>query len=424
MDGYRLTTRAPGDHASATTFYWERAGKSSSFISSFGPQLGHLGRVAALNADLVRIAVAVRATDASVGRGIRWRVRDLRVSVPVSDPAAWTARGQLMNELLGLLTGDMWRVTYRSESFPEESLKMNFPGTSRVVLLSGGADSGAGALLSALSMNDTQKQTLVSHYSTGHISPIQHALAQHIEAAAPATTLEHLQLNHVRLKRSPGGDLYGKESSSRSRSLLFIALGLAAASVEKVPLLIPENGFASINPPLGYDRRGSLSTKTTHPLFFNKLKALLVEVGAHADFSNPYALNTKGEMFVMVRGVLGKKAASEYLSATNSCGHSGARSYGIYPTVQCGVCFGCVLRKASFKAAGLVDGSKYVDPSQDPRIPAWLESKSVLGALEAFIQTPPTQLTLATLRLPAEYGLDQAHDLCRRAVAELQGYLA
>jgi hypothetical protein len=424
MDRFALSTAAPDDNPAGTTFYWECAGRSSSFVSTFGPSLGHFGPVEPLNADVVRIAVAVRAADSSSNRGSRWRFREISVSVPVSDPELWGAHGSMLNDLLGLLTGDTWEISFISERLPEESIRMVFPGTSRVVLLSGGADSGAGALLSALSLPDQGQQTLLSHFSTGHISPIQRLLAKEVEAAAPGSTHEHIQIHHLRSKFAPTGDSYGREPSSRSRSLLFIALGLAAASIEKVPLLIPENGFASINPPLGYDRRGSLSTKTTHPLFFKKLKDLLIAVGAYADFSNPYVHHTKGEMFKQVADALGTDEASRFLSSTNSCSHSGARSYGVYPTVQCGVCFGCILRRASFKAAGLTDRSAYIDPAADPRLPKWLASKSVVGALKSFVRSPPTELTLATLRLPSEYSIADAKALCDRAIGELQGFLA
>lgn len=425
MDTYALTSAEPGDDPSNSTFYWERAGTSSSFVSTFGPSLGFLGAVEPLNADLVRIAVAVRAVDASASRGVRWGFRNLRVEVPVGKPKRWRRQATALNSLLGLLTGDTWDVRFTKENFPEEAVRMAFPGTSQVVLLSGGADSGAGAMLSALSLRKGQQQSLVSHFSTGHISPIQQRLASEIAAAAPDTSQEHIRLNHQRRKHGPSGARYGRESSSRSRSLLFIALGLAAASIERVPLLIPENGFASINPPLGYDRRGSLSTKTTHPRFFNELRSLLGEVGGHAAFSNPYASTTKGEMFAQLRDAMGAQAAANYLSLTNSCSHSGMRSYGVYPTVQCGVCFGCVLRRASFHAAGLEDQSEYIDLKVHQGVPpAWLESHSVLGALRSFVDKPPDELALATMRLPTDYSIADAKDLCDRAIGELRGYLA
>ena len=56
-----------------------------------------------------------------------------------------------------------------------------------------------------------------------------------------------------------------------TRSFLFLAFGLAIASMEELPLWIPENGFASLNLPLTADQRGSLSTRTTHPLFLEQL---------------------------------------------------------------------------------------------------------------------------------------------------------
>jgi hypothetical protein len=78
----------------------------------------------------------------------------------------------------------------------------------------------------------------------------------------------------------------------RSRSLLYLALGLAAAAGfgGATPLIIPENGWISLNPPLTTNRLGSCSTRTTHPYFLEQLTGLWREVGLINPLVNPYKL--------------------------------------------------------------------------------------------------------------------------------------
>src|SRR5690606_4084156 len=111
--------------------------------------------------------------------------------------------------------------------------------------------------------------------------------------------LSHLQLNHV--AHFP----HKSERSQRARSLIFLAYGvLLATSLKRyemgksVPLYICENGFISINPPLALDRLGSLSTRTTHPVFLSLIQKLLDEAGLKVKLHNPYQFLTKGEMLV------------------------------------------------------------------------------------------------------------------------------
>ena len=93
---------------------------------------------------------------------------------------------------------------------------------------------------------------------------------------------------------------------------------------------------ASLNPPLGAERRGSLSTRTTHPAFLAGLTRLLDTVGAQSEIVNPFAYQTKGEMFTGIAEQFGTTKASEFLSATHSCGLTGQRSFRVSVRTQCG----------------------------------------------------------------------------------------
>ena len=71
------------------------------------------------------------------------------------------------------------------------------------------------------------------------------------------------------------------ESSQRARSIIFIALGLLIANSynQECKLIIPENGFISLNVPLTKTRLGTFSTKTTHPKYIYILNSILDEIG-------------------------------------------------------------------------------------------------------------------------------------------------
>ena len=63
----------------------------------------------------------------------------------------------------------------------------------------------------------------------------------------------------------------------RSRSLMFFSHAIAIASCfnKRIVLVIPENGYISLNIPLTYSRTGTSSTRTTHPHYLMLLQKLI-----------------------------------------------------------------------------------------------------------------------------------------------------
>lgn len=104
---------------------------------------------------------------------------------------------------------------------------------------------------------------------------------------------------------------------------------------------------------------------------------------------------------------------------TSSCSHTGARSYGIAPDVACGVCFGCVLRRASFSASGLNDGSRYLQP-KDHRQRNWIATKTVVPAMRDFLAEPFGEAELARLQIPSDISLTSIESLVERGREELR----
>ena len=113
-----------------------------------------------------------------------------------------------------------------------------------------------------------------------------------------------------------------------------------------------ENGFISINPPLTGTRLGSLSTRTTHPVFLGLVQRLLDAAGLRVRVENPYQLKTKGEM---LRECENKTLLRAHASETTSCGRFKQFGY-----THCGRCVPCLVRRAAFRASGMTDKTKYV----------------------------------------------------------------
>ena len=94
---------------------------------------------------------------------------------------------------------------------------------------------------------------------------------------------------------------------------------------------------------------------------------------------------TKGEMFALVVQEIGIDAASDYLSATNSCSHTDARYSGAPPGASCGVCFGCLVRRAAFAAAGVPDRTDYLCNDTTGRFTAFVQQKSIVEPMRDFV---------------------------------------
>lgn len=405
-------------------------GNRGTFSGPLDPHLAAFGPVRDTNVDFVRIALGVFAADRSVyrrARGSDWNARDFHLSIEVNEPQVWTGLSDELSEVIGFLTGDRWAFNFLPAAPPPESplqtLPISEPIPKRIVLLSGGADSASGALLSALDLPKGEWQFLVSHFSATAISPFQKRLVSEINRLAPQQASSHRQVHLNRTGARLDGSSFRNEPSSRSRSLLFLALGLATAAQSGEALLMPENGFASLNPPLGPERRGALSTHTTHPRFLVDLEAVLTQAGAHGRIENPFRNLTKGEMFARVADRIGRAEASAYLAGTNSCAHTDGRYSHAPSGSSCGVCFGCLVRRSSFHAADLDDATEYLVDDPQHRFDEFVRGKSIVEAMRDFCATDVKPRMVISMSLPDGYSPSEAFDLCGRAVGELRRYL-
>ena len=237
------------------TFYWPADGPSS-FIAPFGPRLANIGAVPPLNVDLVRLALLVFAADRSTIRRVgttNWSSRDFSLTVPVSDAQPWNTLSGELGNLLAFLTGDTWALHFRNARPPREQVvkKLDQRKPSRVVLMSGGADSALGVLESRRQLDASESHVLVSHVGLTSLAPVQRRVANIALTIIPAPAQSVEQIRLVRRQRQVDGSKFKSETSTRSRSLLFLALGLAHASVHRVPLWIPRERLRIAQSTLG-----------------------------------------------------------------------------------------------------------------------------------------------------------------------------
>lgn len=298
--------------------------------------------------DFLSLALAVTAADLAGHRTASpdgW-TREFELDVAVADAAFWNKQRKQIRHLLGFLTTDIWDVNFMAGGFsPKASPKPFLPPEDCVSLLSGGLDSFVGNLDL---MASGKRPFAVSQTVRGDAEK-QRTFAKGIGAG-----LRHLQMNHNAEVPKPE-----TPSSQRARSLIFIAYGVLAATMLKqyhagkdVTLYVCENGFISINPPLTKMRIGSLSTRTTHPVFLGLVQQLLDIAGLRVRMQNPYQLKTKGEM---LRDCLDKTLLSSHSTETTSCGR-----YLQFGYKHCGRCVPCLVRRAAFRTAKINDSTEYV----------------------------------------------------------------
>ncbi|MEX2218921.1 MAG: Qat anti-phage system QueC-like protein QatC [Phycisphaerales bacterium] len=296
--------------------------------------------------DLLSVALAVNAADQSLPRSMSpdgW-TREIELEVAVQDQKFWNSKRVDLDALLRFLTTDIWKVSFLDGGQPAPEAKSLFaPREDSACLLSGGLDSLAGAIdLAARG----RKLLAVSQVAAGDKTH-QAEFAERIGSG-----LYHLQLNHNAHGWAEG------ERSQRARSLVFLAYGLLAATClqahrngNAATLFVPENGFISINPPLTPDRLGSLSTRTTHPVFMTGLQELVASMGLRIKIENPFQFETKGEALRRCRR---QPLLRELASSSTSCGRFARNAF-----THCGRCVPCLIRRASFHRWGQADETEY-----------------------------------------------------------------
>lgn len=310
--------------------------------------------------DLIAIATAVTAADAFEQRETAadaWS-RAMHLHVPVTDEPMWSKLSGRLSSILNFLTGDQWLFTFfetpmaipkPKSSYKAKARLKTLKGLNSVCLFSGGLDSAVGAI-DILNSKSTYKPLLVSHAYRG-----DGVKQENIKL------LLNSNFGELSYSISPSlmGGLKGKtDVSMRGRSFNFLAMAVlgiialrnASEDAEISTIIVPENGYIAINPPLTRRRIGSHSTRTTHPYFLNRFEEFLADAGFHVKFVNPYQFKTKGEMLAECKDQV---AIEKAVPLSVSCSHWHRKH------IQCGHCVPCLIRRSSVHHAKLKKDADY-----------------------------------------------------------------
>lgn len=313
--------------------------------------------IPAVYEDLFVIGVSVFALDKRVSRR-KFRdcwTRDMVVNIPVLEIDKWIGTEDKWNDLLAFLTGDHWDISFRkceklysqSENPNRVHLKLN--ECDCVCLFSGGLDSYCGAIRL---LEEGKSPCLVGHNEYPKLKAKQEGFVKSFQGSYGNQKVKFVGFSaNSRAPRNLNGEfLEGVENTSRGRSLLFLCAGLSIAGIlgKNMPVYIPENGFIGLNIPLTNGRKGTCSTRTTHPHFLNGFQEILRSVGIENPLINFFAYNTKREI---VNSIKDKPAFLAHYKDTISCSHPclaryKGKGYNDYP-INCGYCYPCLIRKSS-----------------------------------------------------------------------------
>jgi hypothetical protein len=291
--------------------------------------------------DFVLFCFAVYAADVAVlrkGSADGW-TRQIELDITLNDPGPWEANRATAEAMLRVLSGDFWTLRFLPGGPTPPRGQRQLCDRDCVALLSGGLDSLIGGIdataqgrrpifVSQLAFEDSARQIAYAHALGGGEW--------------------HQQWSH---KVVFGGK---KETSTRARSMAFYGLAVLATSlltVNRPEILVPENGFISINPPLLPGRMASLSTRTTHPQFMGLVQILIDAIGVGAHLSMPYRFKTKGEML--------EQCADQVLLAKYGCDTTSCGRFRTYNRMHCGRCVPCMVRKAAVLRWGVTDTTTY-----------------------------------------------------------------
>lgn len=307
--------------------------------------------------DLFVIGISIFALDKRISRRLFkdcW-TRNISVSIPVLKFDNWVGTEKKWNNTLGFLTGDKWDIHFReckkvySKRENPNRIHLNIDECDCISLFSGGLDSYCGAIKL---LEDGKSPCLIGHNEYPKLRKKQAEFIDDFQKIYQNQKIKFISFsaNSRAPKNINDEQLIGSENTSRGRSLLFLCAALSIAGIlgNNIPVYIPENGFIGLNIPLTNSRKGTCSTRTTHPYFLNSFLEILKYVGIENPIINFFAYSTKREI---VNSVKNKEAFKIHYMDTISCSHPclaryNKKGHNEYP-INCGYCYPCLIRKSS-----------------------------------------------------------------------------
>jgi hypothetical protein len=303
--------------------------------------------------DLLEIATYVFAADQAVNRGsnvdtgAKWR-RNFDLHIAVRDRTFWAApelRAALI-DLLSFLSDDDYSLTFTELGDPpgvQQYLELGDEWRAkieRVQLFSGGADSFAGAVRTAI--QEKKNVALVCHRSAPKRAAKTKALLDEIAARATPVQVQPVGIWATKTES------VGHEYTQRTRSFLYAAMAATVASLAGLDrFFFFENGITSLNLPISGQVVGARSTRTTHPQVIRGFARVFSLVLARSfEVETPFLWSTKGEIMKIARD----GGCGDLLAHTVSCSRT-VEATALHP--HCGRCSQCIDRRFAAMAVGL-----------------------------------------------------------------------
>ena len=322
--------------------------------------------------DLLLLSVIVYNVDRMLNRGIHstdgWK-RDITLEgVPARNADIMNGAAHLFESSISFLTGDKWTIRFVQhgswEYHPQANRQYERNQYAKVALFSGGLDSLIGFVDEAYTLNEGERILLISHVEQGKEGTDQNGIISYCEEHHIYDGRYDRIKSRVSLSHVANVDREASESTFRSRSLLFFAMGIYCAHSigNGMQLIVPENGTISINIPLNPSRRSACSTRTTHPVFMKRLGEAMLAIGINNTLYNPYRLMSKADMITACSRNQEKDAIIRQLQglscscAKRSHNYHWDKSSAIITERHinhCGMCLPCIYRRVALDAIGL-----------------------------------------------------------------------
>jgi 7-cyano-7-deazaguanine synthase in queuosine biosynthesis len=296
--------------------------------------------------DLLEVAAAILLADRLVTRPRSGRrSRRIRIRLHVRCPRQWKTATAKLRDVLAILTDDDFQFEFAlgastTINFPEVRPQTELRSVRQVALFSGGLDS---AVAAATFAQDDVETAYVTHYvrDAHRISSVLESVYRNYGGIR--------EVPHALFYLRPAGPITKRlrENSRRTRSFLFVSLAVVTAmgiGIDKIRVC--ENGPLALNLPLN---SAMLPTMHAHSHFLQSMEEFVHCIfKTRISISNPFELSTKGKMSQIF------KSSPKIALATVSCWNQQWSGSGAqYGHGHCGLCIPCLVRKISFKAAGI-----------------------------------------------------------------------
>lgn len=386
--------------------------------------------------DVLTLATLVYLADTRVSRSQNsqdsW-TREFMLYVPVANISNWLKAKENIQKMLNFLTGDRWIVKFvqrdnkMSVMIEDRKVSKEQQVFDVVSLFSGGMDS----LISTINfLQEGKRPLLISHAGDGLTKNVQKNILEGLVSEYKEIDIKQMNLWMVFNKSFIWQS--ETENTTRSRSFLFISLGIFAISgMKKVTKLeVPENGLIALNVPLDNLRVGSHSTRTTHPYYLGLWNYILQNINLNIIVENKYWNKTKGEMADECKN---KELLKEIMPISMSCSSPAKARWTKKPLQHCGYCVPCIIRRAAMQKAFGIDEDKtcYSEPTVMDLIKkhdntVGMQLRSFQVAIARIKKNPRLANVLihkpGPLKFESEY-LNELADVYRRGLLEVEDFI-